>query len=107
MWWIGHIQMMKRKFGTKWDLCRQPFDLQKRQELSFEKGVAISTLEFMMYCFSPALGHLKFHNDQTNHKWVDAYSIMTNVMMEYDPIKNIYSLDPVDAKNLDEYGRKS
>ena len=27
---------------------------------------------------------------------------MSNVTMEYDLVRNIYSLDPVDAKSLDE-----
>ena len=81
----------------KWDLCRQPIDLQKMQEVVFEKGVTMSTFEFMKYYLSPALGHLKFHYDQTNCKWVNANSIMSNMTMEYDLVTKIYSLDPIDA----------
>jgi hypothetical protein len=28
---------------------------------------------------------------------------MSNVIMEYDPVRKIYVLDPVDAKSLDEF----
>ena len=61
------------------------------------------TFKIMMYNFSLALGHLKFHYDQTNCKWVDVDSIMSNVKMEYDPVGKSYSLDPIDAKSLDEF----
>ena len=27
---------------------------------------------------------------------------MSNVIMEYDPVRKIYLLDPIDAKSLDE-----
>ena len=65
------------------------------------------TFEIVMYHFPPTPRHLKFHYDQTNYEWVDAYSIMSNVMMEYDLVKKIYSLDPVDAKSLDVFVGKS
>jgi hypothetical protein len=49
-------------------------------------------------------GHLKFLYDQTNYKRVlDAYSMMSNVIIEYDLVRKIYSLDPVDAKSLGEF----
>ena len=65
------------------------------------------TFEFMIYYFSLALGHLEFNYDQTNCKWVDAYSIMSNATMEYHPVRKIYSLDLVDVKSLDEFVGKS
>ena len=65
------------------------------------------TFEFMMYYFSPALGHLKFHYDQKGWIWIDAYSIMSNMNMEYDMIKKIHLLDPIDSKSLDEIVGKS
>ena len=65
------------------------------------------TFEFMMYYFSPTLGHLKFHHDQTNCKWIDAYLIMSNVTMENDPVRKIHLLDPIDATSLDEFVGKS
>jgi hypothetical protein len=45
---------MRRKFSMKWDLCRQPTNLQKRQEAAFEKGATMSTSESMEYYLSPA-----------------------------------------------------
>ena len=74
MWWIGWVQMMRMKFGTKWKLYRQPVDLQKRQEVAFKKGAAKLTFEFMMYYFPPTPWHLKFHYDQTDCKYINAYS---------------------------------
>ena len=65
---------------------------------TFKKGVAMLTFEFIMYYFSLAPRHLKFHYDQTNYKWVDADSIMSNVTTEYGLIRKIYLLDPVDVR---------
>ena len=65
------------------------------------------TSNFMMYYFSPAPRHFKFHYDQTYYKWVNVDSIMSNVTMEYDPFRQIYPLDPVDAKSFDEFVGKS
>ena len=67
----------------------------------------MSSFEFTMYYISPTLRHLTLYNAQTYCKWVDANSIMSNVTMEYDPIRKIYSLDLVDAKSLDEFVGKS
>ena len=61
------------------------------------------TFKFMMYCISPSSRHLKFLRDQLNSKWVDANSIMSNVTMDYDLVRKIYLLDPIDAKSLDEF----
>ena len=63
--------------------------------------------EIMMYYFSYAPEHLKFHYDQTSCKWVDLDSIMSNVTMDFDPIRKMYLLDLVDAKSLDEFVEKS
>ena len=48
-------------------------------------------------------GYLKFHYDQTNYKLVDVDSIKSNVTIEYDLLRKIYSLDPIDAKSLGEF----
>ena len=63
----------------------------------------MSSFEFTMYYIFPTSRHLTFHYDQTNFKWVDANSIMSNVTMEYALIRKIYSLDLVDAKSLDKF----
>jgi hypothetical protein len=55
----------------------------------------------MIYYLFPRLVHLKFHYDQTDCKWGDAKSIMSNVTMDHDLVRNICSLDPVDAKSTD------
>jgi hypothetical protein len=74
---------------------------------TFKKGVAMLTFECMTYYFSLAPRHLKFHYDQTNYKWVDVDSIMSNVITECGLIRKIYTLDHVDAKSLDEFVEKS
>ena len=38
--------------------------------------------------------------------WVDVDSIMSNKTMEYDPIREIFSIDPIDAIVLDEFVKK-
>ena len=65
------------------------------------------TFELMLYYFSLGPRHLKFHYDQTTCKWVDVDSILSNVTTEYDLIRKIYWLHPVDAKSLDEFVEKS
>lgn len=50
------------------------------------------TFEFVMYYFPATLGHLLFRYDQTYCKWVDA-----NLILEYDPIRKLYLLDPIDG----------
>lgn len=57
------------------------------------------TFEVMMFYFSLVPGDLKVHSNQTYCKWVDAYSIMSHVTMEYDLVRKMYLLDPVDAKS--------
>ena len=61
------------------------------------------TFEFKMFYLSPAPRHLKFQYDRIGCKWNNAYSIMSNVTMEYDPVRKNFMLDPIDAKNLDEF----
>ena len=80
--------MMGMKFGTKWELYKQPIDIQERQRVAFRIKLVMPAFEIMMYCFSLALGHLKFHHDQTYCQWIDANSNMSNVTMEYDPVTN-------------------
>ena len=87
----------------KWELCKQPFNIQIRQEIAFENGVVMLTFKSRMYYFSPAPRYLESHYDQTNCKRIYANSIMSNVTMKYDPIRKIYLLNPVDAKSLDEF----
>ena len=84
-----------------WELCGQPDDFPKRQVFVFWKGVVMLAFHFMMYYVSPIPWHLKFHYDQTICEWVDANSIMSNVTIEYDPVRKINSLDLVDAKSFD------
>jgi hypothetical protein len=60
------------------------------------------SFHFMVYYVSPIPWHLKFHYDQTIYKRLDANSIMSNVTMEYDPVRKINSLDLIDAKSFDE-----
>ena len=54
-------------------------NLQKIQEVVFEKEDAMSNFEFMLYYFTSAPQYVKFYFDQTNCKW--AYSNMSNVTM--------------------------
>ena len=67
----------------------------------------MSTFEFMIHCFSLAPRHLKFQYDKVDCKWVDAYSTMSNVTIEFDLFIKIYSLNVIDAKSLDEFVGKS
>ena len=61
------------------------------------------TFEYMMYYLFPPPVHPKFHYDQTDCKWVDSNSIMSNVTMYYDLVRNICLLDLVDAKSSGEF----
>ena len=38
--------------------------------------------------------------DQTYCEWIDVDSIMSNMTMEYNPVRIIHFLDPIDAKKL-------
>lgn len=59
IWWIGQVQMMRRKFGTKRGLCRQPIDLQKNPKNLHLKGSTMPTFAFMISYFSSAPCDLK------------------------------------------------
>ena len=102
---VIHGGLMQRKFGTKWDLCRQSVDFQKIQEVALGKGAANNWThdELFSHCFR----HLKFYYDQTYCKWVDVDSFMSNVTMEYDLVMMIFLIGPIDAKSLDKFVRKS
>ena len=92
-----------RKVGMKWELCKQLIKLHKRHATTPKKGVAMLTFEITMYLFPPTPGYLKFYYDQLDCKVVDAYSIVSNVTVEYVPVRKMYLLDPIDAKSLDEF----
>lgn len=83
MWWIGWVNDAEEIWHEMRIMQATHRSPKKRQEVAFEKGVALPTFEFIMYYLSPTPRHLKFHYNRTNCKWVDV-TIMSNATMEYD-----------------------
>ena len=101
--WVGHIQKMQRRAGRRsWDSLKQPMDLANRDVPTVKNPNPSSHTQIMMHYYTRAPGQHKFRYDLTDSKWIGLESIITNVTLTYNPVNHIYSLDSIDAANLDD-----
>ena len=103
IFYIGRVQKMRRRSGSKWGPCRQAIDLQNRAvQVGIKSGLSPTT-EILLNWFSKAPGHLKFKYDASDCVWIDVDTVISTVTMSYNSGTKIYSLDDVDAASLQEF----
>lgn len=103
-WWIGRIQKIRRRVGgTKWGSLKQPIHLLKREPQTGKKSSPLANVQCIMHYYSRALGVSKFRYNHTDSCWIDIECLITNVTLTYNADTKIYTLDPEDADNLNEY----
>jgi hypothetical protein len=103
IWYVGRVQRIRRRYGKKWGVSRQPIDLQNRPTVVAKRAAGRATEEVMLNWFSKPSGCRKFTHDCTNTTWVDVDSIVYTVCMSYDKQSNVYWLDANDYDNLNDF----
>ena len=64
-WWLGRVQKIRRKLGTKWGLCRNPVDLFSQNTVG-KKVSSSQNIQIMLNWFKSAPGRNKFKYDVTD-----------------------------------------
>jgi hypothetical protein len=59
-WWIGRIQKIQKRVGTKWGICRNPVDLLNKPAGSSKKVPSNPTVIVLLNWFQKVPGHLKY-----------------------------------------------
>lgn len=101
-WWLGRVQKIRRKVGTKWGLCRYPIDLLNRNSTG-KKVSSGPTVELLLNWFKRAPGRNKFKYDATDTQWIDLDGVISTVALSFNNRTNIYSLEENDRTVLDEF----
>jgi len=107
-WWVGRIQKMRRRAsGRSWCSLKQLVDLANRDVVTGRNPNPSSNIQVMLHYYTRAAGQYKFRYDLTDSKWIGLESIITNVTLTYNPENHVYSLEQLDAANLEDYVSKS
>jgi len=100
----GRNQKLQRHLGgTSWGCLKHPIDLANRDMLFAKSPNPVRNIQVMLYYFTLALRQYKFRYDLTDFKCIRLDSIITNVILTFNPNSQIYTLDVGDAKNLNEH----
>lgn len=103
MFYIGRVQKMRVKVGSKWGICRQPIDLMKRAIQNGSKGTTLATSMVYLHWFKKHLGHHKYRYVESDCVWIDMNTIISTVSLDDSSASKIYTLDEVDANSLAEF----
>lgn len=101
-WWLGRVQKIQRKVGSKWGLCRYPIDLLNRTT-TCKKVSSGPTVEILLNWFKRAPGRNKFKYDATDTQWIDVDSVISTIALSFNNRTNIYSLEENDRTVLDDF----
>ena len=102
-YWIGWVQKMRRKVGSKWGISRQHVGLLSKPSSNGKKNGSSCNIMVLLYWFSKARGSLKYKYDASNFKWIDVDSIISTITMTYQPSFQLYALDNIDVECLAEF----
>jgi len=103
MFYIGRVQKMRTRVGTKWGICRQPIDLMKRAVQNGNKGSILPCAMVYLHWFQKYPGHNKYKYVESDCIWIDVDAIISTVSLSYSAASKIYTLDEVDANSLAEF----
>ena len=82
---------------------KQPIDLANREVNVGKKGVLVSNVEVILHYYGRSHGQYKFKYDLTDSQWISLESIITNVILTFNPETQVYTLDRDDVDNLNKY----
>jgi hypothetical protein len=102
-WWLGRVQKIRRKIGSRWGISRTPIDLQNRPVTS--KSPSGPAIQVRLNWFSKALGNMKFKYDHSDCKWIDLDTIISTVTLTYNAVQKVYILDPSDFASLNDFAK--
>ena len=102
-WWLGRVQRIRRRVGTKWGLSRQPVDLMNKPSVAARTASGGPVIMVLLNWFSKSTGNLKFKYDTSDTNWIDVGSIISTCTLAYEQSTNLYWLDHRDAESLDEF----
>ena len=103
MFYIGRVQKIRVKVGTKWGNCWQPIDLMKRAVQNGNRETLFPTAMAYLHWFKKQPGLNKYKYVESDCVWVDVDAIISTVSLEYESTSKIYTLDEVDANSLNEF----
>jgi hypothetical protein len=102
-WWIGRVQKIRRRFGSKWGACRQPVDLLDRPACIQSKGLSTPSVMVLLTWYSKQPGHYKFKYDVSDWKWIDLDAVISTVTLSFNSSTKVYSVSEDDAKCLNDF----
>jgi hypothetical protein len=99
IWWLGRVQKMRRKVGSRWGISRQLVDLLTRGG-GTSNSHGNTQIQVLLNWFPKARVNLKFKYDVSDSQWIDVDSIISTVILSYCSVSAIYTLDQNDANSL-------
>jgi hypothetical protein len=102
-WWLGKMQRIRKRVRNRRGLSRQPIDLMNKPNVVPKKIIEGLVIMVLLNWFSKSCGNFKCMYDVIDTNWVDATSIISTIIMNYEKEKNIYWLDCINANFLDEF----
>jgi hypothetical protein len=100
-WWLGRVQKIRRKIGSRWGNSKVPVDLMNRPV--GRNSATGPTYQVRLNWFSKSSGNLKFKYDHSDCKWVDVDSIISTVTLTFLSGPKLYSMDSEDFASLEEF----
>jgi hypothetical protein len=97
--WLGKVQKMRHKVGSRWGISWQPVDLLNRGG-GTSNSHGNTQIQVLLNWFSKARVNLKFKYDVSDSQWIDVDSIISTVTLSYCSVSAIYILDQNDANSL-------
>lgn len=95
--------MRRRGGGNSWESLKQLVDLANYNVFTSKNPNTNSNIQVMMYYYTHALGQYKFRYDLIDSQWIGLETIITNVILSYNPDCHDYTLECGDAENLNKY----
>ena len=105
-WWVGRVQKIRRRFGSKWGACRQAVDLLDRPGSIQKKGISAPSVMVLLTRYSKQSGHYKFKYDLSDWKWIDLDSVISTVSLSFNSTTKVYTVLEDDAKCLNDFVSK-
>ena len=103
MFYVGKVQKMRMKVGSKWGICRQPIDLMKRAVQNGNRGSILPTTMVYLHWFQKHPSYNKYRYVESDCVYFDVDAIISTVSLSYSTTSKIYTLDEVDANSLAEF----
>ena len=94
---------MYRKVGTQWGLSRHPVDLINCCTTARKKNSNPCPIEVFLQYFSKTSGLNKYKYDHSDTKWIDIECIITTVILSFNSMNSMYTVNLEDADALNKF----